>query len=141
MKSVDPYLNFAGNTEEAFTFYRSALGGEFMGEVMRYRDFEGNPMNVPEADLDKVAHMALRLDTGTLLMGTDILESFGQKLVAGNNFYITIQPESREETERLFTALSEGGTVEMPLEKTSWAELYGSCADRFGIQWMLVYDG
>lgn len=141
MKAANPYLNFNGNTEEAFTFYKSVFGGEFMGGVRRFRDFgEDNPMGVPEDDLDKVAHIALPLGDN-ILMGTDILESLGHSLTVGNNYYITLEPESGEECERVFNALSEGGDIEMPLQKTEWAEKYGICVDRFGIQWMLSYTG
>ena len=138
--SVHPYLNFAGNTEEAFDFYRSVFGGDFLG-VLRFRDFGGEKMGVPEEDLDKIMHIALPVGPNTILMATDALESFGQKLVFGNNSYISLQPDSAEEAERIFNALSEGGRVEMPLQATEWAEKYASFADRFGVQWMVNYEG
>ena len=140
MKTVNPYLNFNGNTEEAFNFYRQVFGGEFLG-VMRFRDFGSNDMGVPDADLDKIAHIALPLGPDHLLMGTDVLASLGQSLTPGNNFYIHLEAESRDEAERLFGALSDGGQVEMPLQQTAWAEQYGICKDRFGVQWMLSYTG
>jgi PhnB protein len=136
MFTANPYLNFAGNTEEAFTFYRSVFGGEFV-DVLRFRDFGGNEMGVPEHELDRIAHIALPLGKDGLLMGTDTLEP----LTVGNNFYITLEADSAAEAERLFAALSAGGRVEMALQKTQWAELYGSCADRFGVQWMIMYTG
>lgn len=149
MKAANPYLNFNGNTEEAFDFYKSVFGGEFLG-VVRFRDFdpgledpppEMEGMAVPEEELDKIAHIALPLGNANVLMGTDALESWGQSLTLGNNFYITIEAESGEEAERVFDALSAGGRVEMPLQKTAWAEKYGSCADRFGVQWQVNYTG
>jgi PhnB protein len=140
MKSANPYLNFNGNTEEAFTFYKSVFGGEFLA-VIRFKDFGGNQMGVPDSDLDKIAHIALPLGKGNLLMGTDVLESMPVKLTVGNNFYISLEPESGEEAKTLFDALSAGGRVEMPLQKTEWAEKYGSCADKFGVQWMVNYAG
>jgi PhnB protein len=140
MKAVNPYLNFSGNTEEAFTFYKSVFGGEFLG-VMRFRDFPDNAMNVPEGDLDKIAHIALPLGRDNLLMGTDALESSGQPLRVGNNTYIFLEAESAAEAQALFDALSEGGRAEMPLQKVEWAELYGVCTDPFGVQWMVSFTG
>ena len=140
MKSVNPYLNFKGNTKEAFDFYKSVFGGEFAA-VIRYRDFPGNPMGVAAADLDKIAHIALPLGPNNVLMATDTLDSFPRKHQPGNNFHITLEPESEEEAERLFEALSADGQIEMPLQKTEWAEKYGQCADKFGVQWMVNYTG
>jgi PhnB protein len=140
MKSANPYLNFKGNTEEAFNFYKSVFGGEFV-MVMRYRDFPDNEMGVPEADLDRIAHMALPLGPNNMLMATDWLDSFPGEFIAGNNFYVTIEPDSLDEAERLFAALSADGQVGMPLQKTEWAERHGQCTDRFGVQWMLDYSG
>jgi PhnB protein len=140
MKTANPYLNFNGNTEEAFTFYKSVFGGEFLA-VVRFKDFGDSSMQVPENELDKIAHIALPLGKDNVLMGTDALESLGQSLKAGNNFYITLEAESAEEAEKLFNALSAGGRVEMPLQKTGWAEKYGSCEDRFGVHWMVGYTG
>jgi len=141
MKTVNPYLNFAGNTEEAFEFYRSVFGGEFLA-VVRFKDFGGmDGMELPATDLEKIGHIALPLGDGHILMGTDALESMGQSLTFGNNSYISLEADEPEEAERLFGALSEGGNVEMPLQKTEWAEKYGSCADRYGVQWMVSYTG
>jgi PhnB protein len=138
MKGANPYLNFPGNTEEAFNFYRQVLGGEFLG-VLRYRDFGDNAMNVPEDELDKIAHIALPLGGENMLMATDTLKS--QSLTPGNNFYIHLETDGPEEARRVFDGMAEGGRVEMPLEKVEWAELYGMCADRFGVQWMISYTG
>jgi PhnB protein len=138
MKAVSPYLNFAGNTEDAFNFYRSVFGGEFTS-VTRFRDF-GNPMGVAEADLDKIANIGLALGPNCILMGTDVVEGW-RPLEVGNNVYITLETDSGDEADRLFDTLSEGGNVEMPLDRTMWAEKYGVCADRFGIQWMVMYTG
>jgi PhnB protein len=140
MKAVNPYLNFSGNTEDAFTFYKSVFGGEFLG-VMRFRDFPDNAMNVPEGDLDKIAHIALPLGRDNLLMGTDTLESSGHPLRVGNNTYIYLEADSAAEAERLFSALAAGGRLEMPLQRVEWAELYGVCADPFGVQWMVSFTG
>lgn len=143
MKSVNPYLNFDGDTEEAFKFYRSVFGGDFL-QLVRFKDFggDGGAMgNLSEEDLNKIAHVGLPLGDGQVLMGTDVLESLGQKLEIGNNSYIAIEADSPDEAARLFGGLCEGGKVEMPLEAQAWAEKFGSCVDRFGVQWMVSYTG
>jgi PhnB protein len=140
MNAANPYLNFDGNTEEAFTFYKSVFGGEFL-TVLRFRDFDDNSMGVPERDLDKIAHISLPLGTDNVLMATDVLQSMPMTLTVGNNFYIHVEPENETEAETLFSALSAGGRIEMALQKTPWAEKYGTCADRFGVQWMVNYTG
>jgi PhnB protein len=135
MTTVNPYLNFNGNTEEAFNFYRSVFGGEFL-TVMRFKD---NPQcdGISEADKDKVMHIALPIGSGTILMATDALESLGQKLTFGNNLYIALAPETREEAARLFNGLSAGGKVEMPLQDMFWGGYFGSFTDKFGVRWMV----
>lgn len=138
MKKANSYLYFNGNTEEAFTFYKSVFGGDFLA-VFRYEDFGDNAMGVPEAELDKIAHIALPLGENNMLMGTDALGS--RKVTSGNNFFIALEPETDEEADRIFAALSAGGQVTMPLERTEWAEKHGQCVDKFGIQWMVDYAG
>lgn len=138
MKSVNPYLNFNRQTEEAFKFYQSVFGGEL--EIHRYKDMEDN-MGASGDDLNLVANASLPLTENIKLFGSDILEFMGQKLEAGNNFYINLETESEEETERLFEKLSENGEIEMPLEHTGWAEKFGMVKDQFGIQWMVYYTG
>jgi PhnB protein len=140
MKTANPYLNFEGNTEEAFTFYRSVFGGEFQ-DVIRFGDFEDNAMGIAEKDLSKIAHISLPLGPDNILMGTDVVDAMPTRLTVGNNFYITLEPESAEEAESLFNALSSGGEVQMPLQQTPWAEKHGSLTDRFGVQWMVDYGG
>ena len=140
MKVVNPYLNFDGNTEEAFNFYRSVFGGEFLG-VYRFRDFDTGGMSMTEEDLGRIAHIALPLGPTNTLMGSDVPRSQGQQVTQGNNFYLTLEVESGQEAVRLFDALSEGGQVEMPLGQTEWAEKYGICSDRYGVRWMVDYTG
>ncbi len=140
MKTANPYLNFPGNTLEAFEFYRSVFGGEFV-DVLRYRDFGDNGMSVPEQDLDRIAHIALPLGGGNLLMGTDTLESWGQEVRFGTNVHIALEADSADEARTVFGGLSAGGAVEMEPERTEWAELYGTCTDRYGVKWMVMFTG
>lgn len=138
MARVATYLNFTRNTEEAFNFYKSVFGGEFEGGISRFRDIppsEGVPP-IPEEDKDLVMHIALKIFDGHYLMGTDAPESMGFRVNFGNNVYITLQPDTREETKRLFNALSAGGKVEQELQDMFWGDYYGSCEDRYGVHWM-----
>lgn len=140
MQSVSPYLNFKGNAEEALEFYKSVFGGEFIG-VMRFRDFGEDAMGVEEGDRDKIAHIALPLVEGINLMASDVVGREADQFNAGNNTYIYLELDTSDEADRLFAGLSEGGRVEMPLQPTAWAEKYGTCVDRYGIQWMMSYTG
>lgn len=139
MQAVSPYLNFKGNTEEAFRLYRSVFGGDF-AMLVRFKDF-GDAMGVPASDADRIAHISLPLGNGAMLMGTDVVGPRGDSLTVGNNFYVMLSPDSSEEAVRLFGGLAAGGRVEMPLQRTEWAEQYGSCVDKFGVQWMISYAG
>ena len=95
MKAVNPYLNFKGNTEQAFNFYKSVFGGEFQG-LMRFRDFGENSMGIPDHELDKIAHIALPLGGGALLMATDVVDGMPGKFTMGTNFYITLEPDTSD---------------------------------------------
>lgn len=140
MQSLTPYLNFDGTTEQAFTFYAEVLGGAITG-VSRYSSFAESMGGLPEADLDKVANMGLRLPNGTMLMGTDMLASTGQSLVSGNDFALHLETDSADEAERLFGAFSDGGEVTMAPGATEWAQYFGSCRDKFGTEWMVSFTG
>ncbi len=138
MARVSTYLNFPRSTEEAFTFYRSVFGGEFEGGLHRMGEvptMDGQPP-MAEADKNLVMHVALPILGGHVLMGTDAPESMGFDVKFGNNVYINLEPDTRVETERLFTALSEGGKVEMALQDMFWGDYFGSCRDKYGVQWM-----
>jgi PhnB protein len=139
IRSANVYLYFPGNTEDAFTFYRSVFGGDFSA-VLRFGDFPDNPMRIPEPELDRIAHIALPLGEVIVLQGTDVVSSM-PPLTVGNNVCITLEAESGAEAERLFEALADGGRVEDPLKPVEWAEKYGICADRFGVHWMVMYTG
>ncbi len=137
MPTAHIYLNFMGNTEEAFTFYKSVFGTEFK-TFQRFKDTAAGA-NMTPADAEKIMHVALPVG-GTTLMGTDMLESMGHEFKPGNNYSISLDAESEAEADKLFGALSSGGTVTMPLEKTFWGAYFGMITDRFGIQWMVNYD-
>jgi PhnB protein len=138
MVNINPYLNFNGNTEEAFNFYKSVFGGDF-SIVQR---FEGTPGSdkLPAADLNKIMHISLPLPNGNILMGTDFLESMGHKLNAGNNFSLSISTDTKEEADKIFNALSAGGRVDQPMTDMFWGTYFGMFADKFGIQWMVNCD-
>lgn len=135
MTQIDPYLNFNGNTEEAFIFYRSVFGGEFLGGLMRFSDVpDGEKLNAQERN--KIMHVALPIGKGNMIMATDALESMHQKVVQGNNFHINITSDNETELKRLFDGLATGGTVSVPLHTEPWTPLFGMLKDKFGIQWM-----
>jgi PhnB protein len=138
MTKLNPYLNFSGNTEEAFNFYKSVFGGEFTS-VVRYKDMPIEGMSIPKKDENKIMHVSLPIGKDNVLMASDALESLGQKLTQGNNLYISVHPESKEEADRIFGALSAAGRVEMSIADQPWGDYYGSLKDRFGVQWMVNY--
>jgi PhnB protein len=138
MTTINPYLNFNGNTEEAFNFYKSVFGGEFMA-LMRWKDAP-EADKIPASDREKIMHVSLPIGQGNVLMATDTCKSMGQTLTVGNNFYVCIAAESKGEAERLFNGLSEGGKVQMPLQDMFWGAYFGMLTDKFGIQWMVSYD-
>ena len=139
MARTSTYLNFSRNTEEAFNFYKTVFGGEFSGGgVARMGDFpppEGAPQ-LAEEDKNLIMHIELPIVGGHVIMGTDAPESMGFKVVQGNNVYIMLEPDNRSETKQLFDALAAGGKIDMELQDMFWGAYYGSCTDKFGIQWM-----
>jgi PhnB protein len=138
MATINPYLSFMGNTEEAFNFYKSVFGGEFTG-IQRFKDIpDGDKMSAE--DQEKIMHVALPIGGGNVLMGTDTLESMGHSLTVGTNISLSISADSKEEAEQIFNGLSEGGKVEMPLADAFWGAYFGMFADKFGVQWMVNYD-
>jgi uncharacterized glyoxalase superfamily protein PhnB/uncharacterized protein YndB with AHSA1/START domain len=140
MARTNTYLNFPGNTEEAFNFYKSVFKSEFHGNgIQRFGDIpavEGQPP-LSEADKKLILHVELPILGGHILMATDAPESMGFTINLGNNMHISLEPDSREETKRIFDALSNGGTVTMPLQDMFWGAYFGSCTDGFGINWMV----
>lgn len=139
MASTSIYLNFPRNTEEAFMFYKSVFKTEFVGEIGRMGDVppqEGMPAT-PEEDKNLIMHVALPITGGFMLMGTDAPESMGFNVNMGNNVHINLQPDTREEADRLFTELSAGGKVDMPMQVMFWGDYFGSLTDKFGLHWMV----
>lgn len=138
MASVSTYLNFMGNTEEAFAFYKSVFGTEYVGPINRMGDAPPMPGAPPMLESEKqlIMHMALPILAGHVIHGTDTLESMGHKLVVGNNFTLNLAPDTRAETDALFAKLSEGGKAEVPLMDMFWGSYFGLCVDKFGVRWM-----
>ena len=142
MPSVSTYLNFERSTEEAFTFYKSVFGTEFAGPIMRHGDVpsqEGMPQ-LSDEDKRLVMNIALPILAGHLLMGTDIPASMGMALNKGNDVTIGLHPDSRDEADHLFAALSAGGTVGQPMHDAFWGDYYGDLTDKFGTRWMINYS-
>lgn len=142
MKRVNTYLNFDGKAEEAMNFYKSVFGGEFEGNgIMRISDTPGwEEMNVTEEEKDRVMHISLPLTDNAGLMASDIIPSMGHKLTIGNNNYISLAPESKEEADQLFNNLSKDGNVEMPMQDQFWGDYFGSFKDKYGVCWMINFS-
>jgi PhnB protein len=137
MIKLHPYLNFPGNTEEAFNFYKSVFGGEF-DSVVRFKDMPMAGVKLSQEDENKIMHIGLKVGD-QFLMATDALESMGFKVTMGNNAYIMITPDTKEDADRIFNALSAGGKVEMAMADQPWGDYYGSFWDKFGVGWMVDY--
>jgi PhnB protein len=137
MATINPYLNFPGTTEEAFNFYKSVFGGDFV-MVQRFGDTPDGGKMPPEVK-NKIMHISLPIGNGNILMATDAIEQMGHHVTAGNNFYICISPESKEEADRLYKGLSAGGKVGTALQDMFWGAYYGDFTDKFGIKWMVNY--
>lgn len=139
MARTSTYLNFRRNTEEAFLFYQSIFGGEFIGGIHRMGEVppqEGGP-TLNDEDKNLVMHVALTITGGHMLMGTDAPESMGFTLKEGNNVFINLEPDTLSEAEHLFNALASGGNIGMPLQEMFWGAHFGSLTDKFGIGWMV----
>lgn len=132
----NPYLNFAGNAEEAFRFYQTVFGGELF--IQRMSDTPGSE-DLPENERNYAMHVSIPVGDGQHLMASDCLDSAGHVLNVGNNNYISITPDSREEADRLFNGLSAGGKVEMPMQEMFWGDYFGSFEDKFGVRWMINF--
>lgn len=139
MATTNTYLNFNGNCEEAFNFYKSVFGGEF-AFIGRFGDMpESDEFQVTEADKSKVMHVSLPIGA-SILMGSDNGEQYESGFVKGNNFSVSINADSRAEADQIFNGLSAGGQVTMPMGDTFWGAYFGMFTDQFGINWMVNYD-
>ncbi len=137
MHNTDIYLNFDGESEAAFKFYKSVFGGDFL-TLQRFGDMPGSDKMSAE-DTEKIMHISLKLTNGTTLMASDVLAKDNMALKQGNNFHICLQADSEAEADKLFDALSEDGKIEMPMNKTFWGAYFGMCCDKYGIQWMINF--
>lgn len=139
MASTSTYLNFPRETETAFNFYKSVFKTEFTKDLMRFGEVPPQPGQPAVVDADKnlIMHIALPITGGHIIHGTDAPESMGFRVIAGNNVYIMIQPDTKHAADELFTALSVGGKIEMPMTDQFWGDYFGSLTDKFGINWMI----
>ena len=138
MTTVNTYLTFNGNCEEAFNFYKSVFGGEFE-HIGKFKDMPENPeFPVAESDREKVMHVTLPIGN-TLLMGSDTGGEWAANFKQGNNFSVSINTDNKDEADRIFAKLSEGGKIIMPMNKTFWDSYFGMFTDKFGIQWMVSF--
>lgn len=137
MAKTSIYLNFQGNCEEAFNYYKKVFGTDFVGQIFRMKDAAPMPgaPKISDKEANSIMNIALPILGGTIIMGTDMLESMGHKLRIGNNTTINLEADSKEEVDRLYKALSEGGS-EMSIPMQMFWGYWGVCLDRFGIRWM-----
>lgn len=139
MTSINPYLNYLGNCEEAFNLYKSVFGGEIT-MISRFSEMppmEGMP--IPDELKDKIMHMTLTIDEDTMLLGSDTGGEWGKDTVIGNNITLSITATSKAQADEFFEKLSEGGIQKMPMETTFWGSYFGMCTDRYDINWMISY--
>jgi PhnB protein len=136
---VHPYLNFDGQAEAAFNFYKSVFGGEFTANMKMTEAPDGDKLSPEEQN--RTMHISLPIDEETILMGSDIIPSAGHHLIEGNNMYICLSPDTKEEADRLFNGLSKDGEIEMPIQDQFWGDYFGSFIDKFGIRWMVNCSG
>lgn len=137
--TVHPYLNFDGKAEEAFMFYKSVFGGEFSANMKMSEAPDAEKL--PKEEQNRTMHIALPIGEGTLLMASDIVPSARHKMVFGNQTHIMLNPETKEEADRLFDGLSKDADIEMKMEDTFWGDYMGSFTDKFGIKWMVNVTG
>jgi PhnB protein len=138
MARINPHINFNGNAEEAFTFYKSVFGGEF-ATIMRFKDLASEAFPVPEKEANKIMHIALPIGP-SVLMANDVPEMMGPTNENENRSKIVISAESKEEADHLFNGLSAGGQIEMPITDSPWGSYFGMFRDKYGIEWMVDYD-
>jgi PhnB protein len=138
MATINPHINFNGNAEEAFNFYKSVFGGEFK-KIMRFKDLASAEFPVAENEANKIMHIALPIGKN-VLMANDVPESMGRTNENENRSKIVINAESKEEADKLFSGLSKGGQIEMPIADSPWGSYFGMFRDKYGIEWMVDFD-
>jgi len=139
MTTINTYLTFNGNCEKVFSFYKSVFGGEF-AHIGKFKDMPENPeFPVAESDKEKVMHVSFPIGN-TMLMGSDTGGEWSANFTQGNNFSVSINTDNKDEADRLFSELSDGGKITMPMNKTFWDSYFGMFTDQFGIQWMVSFD-
>lgn len=138
MATINPYINFNGNAEEAFNFYKSVFGGEFE-KIVRFKDLESSDFPVPENEANKIMRIIFPIGTNTLT-ANDVPEALGPVNENENRSKISVTADSREEAENIFAGLSVGGTVEMPMDKSPWGTYFAMFRDKFGIEWTVEFD-
>jgi PhnB protein len=139
MTTINPWINFNGNAEEAFTFYKSVFGGEF-SKIVRFKDLASAEFKVPETEENKLMHIALSIGNGSVLRGNDVPEFMGKVNERENRSKIVISVESKEEAEKLFNGLSVGGEVEGPMGDSPWGTNAGMFRDKYGIEWIIEFS-
>ena len=139
MATINPYINFNGNAEEAFTFYKSVFGGEF-SKVMRFKDLLSPDYVVPEKEANKIMHIALPIGKNNALMANDVPEFMGQVNENENRSKIAVSAESKEEADKIYNGLSACGKIEMPIGESPWGTYFGMFRDKYGIEWMVDFD-
>jgi PhnB protein len=138
MALINPHINFNGNAEEAFTFYKSIFGGTFVN-IVRFKDISNPEYPIPEKEADKIMHIALPIGKN-ILMGNDVPEAMGPVNENENRSKISIGAESREEADKLFNGLSAGGSIEFPIGDSPWGSYFGMFRDKYGIEWMVDHN-
>lgn len=139
MTTLNPWINFNGNAEEAFTFYKSVFGGEFT-KIVRFKDIATAEFPVPEKEADKIMYIALPIGTDNLLIANDVPEVMGKVNERENRSKILVRVESKEEAERLFAGLSDDGEVEGPMGDSPWGSYAGMFRDKYGIEWLIEFS-
>ena len=139
MTTINPWINFNGNAEEACTFYKSVFGGEFT-KIVRFKDLASAEFSVSEKEEHKIMYIALPIDTGNVLIANDVPEFMGKVNENENRSKISINTESKEEADRLFNGLSAGGQVEGPMGQGPWGSYAGMFRDKYGIEWIIEFS-
>ena len=137
MARINPHVNFNGNAEEAFTFYKSVFGGEFK-KIIRFKDLAGFP--VSEKEKNKIMHIALSIGKDNMLMANDVPEAMGRTNENENRSKIVINADSKEEADKLFNGLSSGGSIEGPIGDSPWGSYFGCFRDKYGIEWIVEFN-